>query len=76
MIRKTLVAAAAAAGLLTFGAAGAQAQPPTPQWLPVFYFGPYCMHAGMAGEQSGGLQPGAWKCDTGWLMVQLPPQQG
>ena len=77
MLRKTLVASAVA-GLLTLGAAGtAAAQPPAPQWLPVFYFGTqlYCMQAGAMGEQVGALPPGAWRCDSGWLMVQ-PPQMG
>ncbi|MFC4852748.1 hypothetical protein [Actinophytocola glycyrrhizae] len=76
MIRKTIVASAIA-GLLTLGAAptaAAQAQPPTPQWIPVFYFGTqtYCMKAGALGEQTGVLTPGGWKCDSGWLMVQPP----
>jgi hypothetical protein len=75
MIRKLLVASAVA-GLLTFGAGAASAQPPQPpqpQWVPVFYFGAYCMQAGGLGQQSGALAPGTWKCDNGWLMVQ-PPQ--
>lgn len=79
MIRKTIVAAAAA-GLLALGTAGtaqaeaAPAQPPAPQWIATFYFGTqtYCMQAGTAGEQMGVLTAGRWKCDSGWLMVLSP----
>jgi hypothetical protein len=82
MIRKTL-AAAALAGLCTFGAAGVAAaetvppQPSEPQWVAVFYFGPqsYCLQAGALGQQTGALTAGQWTCDSGWLMV-LAPQQG
>jgi hypothetical protein len=81
MIRKSLVAAMLA-GLCTLGAAGAAsaetapAVPPAPQWIPVFYFGTqlYCNQAGAMGELNGALPPGMWMCDSGWLMVQTPPQ--
>jgi hypothetical protein len=79
MFRKPLVASVLA-GLFTLGAVGAasaenaQAGPPVPQWIAVFYFGTqtYCAQAGSVGQQMGALQPGAWRCDSGWLMVQLP----
>jgi hypothetical protein len=85
MFRKTLFASVVA-GLLSLGAAGVasaepaesvRVQPPTPQWIAVFYFGTqtYCTQAGMLGQQSGALPPGTWKCDSGWLMVQ-PPHNG
>ena len=84
MIRKTLVAVALA-GLCTLGATGvasaatAPAEPARPSatpWIPIFYFGTqtYCTQAGALGQQTGALQPGAWKCDSGWLLVQ--PQMG
>lgn len=76
MIRKILVASAVTA-LLTLGAAGgatAQAQPPAPQWVPVFYFGTqtFCTKAGLLGQQAGVLPAEAWMCDSGWLMVKRP----
>jgi hypothetical protein len=82
MIRKTLVATAVA-GLLTLGAAGssagaaAAAQPPAPEWVPVFYFGTQtvCTKVGLFSEQAGAMSPGSWKCDNGWLMVR-PPANG
>jgi hypothetical protein len=76
MIRKTLVAAAVG-GLCAFGATTASAEPAAAAWIPVFYFGTqtYCTQAGVLGQQTGALQPGAWTCDSGWLLVQ-PPQLG
>jgi hypothetical protein len=81
MIRKTLVAVALAV-MCTLGATGvasaetAPAAPSAPPLVPVFYFGTqiYCTQAGAMGQQTGALQPGAWMCDSGWLLVQ--PQMG
>jgi hypothetical protein len=75
MLRKILVGSAVA-GLLALGAGTASAQEPGPPagWVPVFYFGTqtYCTQAGHLGQQNGALTAGAWKCDSGWLMVRAP----
>jgi hypothetical protein len=75
MLRKIFVGSAVAA-LLALGAGTASAQAPESPgtWVSVFYFGTqtYCTQAGMAGQQTGMLTAGMWKCDSGWLMVRAP----
>ena len=69
MLRKIFVGSAVAL-LLALGAGTSSAQAAT--WFPVFYFGTqtYCTQAGNLGQQIGTLTAGAWKCDSGWLMVR------
>ncbi|MCG8917359.1 hypothetical protein L6E12_16355 [Actinokineospora sp. PR83] len=57
--------------------APAAAAAPTPEeaWIPVFFFGTenFCTQVGTMVEQAGALESDSWKCDGGWLLAQVEP---
>ncbi|EWC64571.1 hypothetical protein UO65_0178 [Actinokineospora spheciospongiae] len=57
--------------------APAAASAPTPEgmWFPVFFFGTegFCTQVGTMAQQSEALEEESWKCEGGWLLIHVEP---